>query len=189
MLQHTFHWSFILGNKCSFYLSFRLIPSLPHTYSPPSHVKAAWRCRYATLRAWLTTWSSVCQTHTVDVKTNTGPPPQLLFVWHTAVNEKDWCKDTPSAERNSQSHPAFWAKHKVTKLTWVGSRQVLIDTHRWHRRAQMLLPYTCCSLHVTRQSSGTCFSSCRGWAVGSRRWKKWFVAKTGFDDETLTVKL
>lgn len=128
----------------------------------------------------------------IDFKTNTSPPPQIFSSTNRCCKwERQMQRHTfSSAELHpeTQWHPAFCRQDK--KLTYVA--QLLIDGHRWknihvHTYNYYIGAYPV--LHVTKGPSGTCPSSCLGWAVGSsRRWKWWFVAKTGFDDETSTVK-
>lgn len=67
-----------------------------------------------------------------------------------------------------------------------------VKTRGWqntHNAHPHWLP-SVCTLHVTKRPSGTRPSRCERWPwkLHYRRWKWWFVAKTGFDDETSTVK-
>lgn len=92
-------------------------------------------------------------------------------------------KDTPAHSDGTSSFLESVRTHIAPRAVKTRGWQ---NTHNAHPH---WLP-SVCTLHVTKRPSGTRPSRCERWPrkLHYRRWKWWFVAKTGFDDETSTVK-
>lgn len=178
ILQHSSHRSSI-----PFLLSLCLFPcvasSLFHAHEPIQFMSKL--AADVALLLWET--DSVldlqfCQTQTV--KQTAVLPHRFFFSAKGCYKwERQMRRHTLGSReitpRDTATSCTLW---KLTSLlTGAGERTYAITT------------YVHPPVHVTEGPSGTCSSSCWGWTVGcSRRWKCWFVAKTGFDDETSTVK-
>lgn len=99
IMQHSSHRSPTNPPFVSLFLSQR-VASTPHAHKPNQFMSKL-GCDVDVVNRETDSVLDPQFVKHIDFKTNTGPPPQIF----SAVNEKDKCKDTPSAVQNyTQKH-------------------------------------------------------------------------------------